>query len=96
MKTRHLFEARRLIKKRQLYLCCIFASSSDWFITFFASVMTGNNGYVYFPCNSYDICAFLCILQDASYASPVMSDTESGSVTLDAGSCNPSVCKTFD
>ena len=64
----------------------------------FTSVMTGNNGYVYFACNSYDICAFLCtcILQDASYASPVMSDTESGSVTLDAGSCNPSVCKTCD
>jgi len=29
--------------------------------------------------------------EDASYASPVMSDTESASMTLDAGSCNPSV-----
>ena len=92
MKTLHLFEALHLIRKRfVLYICFNFL-----LVPLFASVMTGNNGYVYFACNSYDICAFLCILQDASYASPVMSDTESASMTLDAGSCNPSVCKTCD
>ena len=37
---------------------------------------------------------FLHVLQDASYTSPTMSDTESASMTLEAGSCNPSVGQT--
>lgn len=34
------------------------------------------------------------VFKDASYSSPVMSDTESANMTLEAGTSNPQVCKT--